>query len=100
MILEILFSDTFGVLTPLSSCEHVQLDLSWSRDNMNGVTVFSGEDTDLTTEIKKSMKKSKRRSVEGRASIVGAFVTLKVLQLTSKLFHRRFVPRSLPPRPL
>jgi hypothetical protein len=39
------------------------------------------------TEIKKSMKKSKKRSVEERAPIVGAFVTLslRVLQLTGEV---------------
>ena len=46
--------------------------------------VFSGEDIDFT-EIKKSMKKSKKRSVEERAPIVGAFVTLRVLQLTGEV---------------
>jgi hypothetical protein len=46
--------------------------------------VFSGEDIDFT-EIKKSMKKSKKRPVEERAPIVGAFVTLRVLQLTGEV---------------
>lgn len=46
--------------------------------------VFSGEDIDFT-EIKKSMKKSKKRSVEERAPIVGAFVTLRVLQLNGEV---------------
>ena len=46
--------------------------------------VFSGEDIDFT-EIKKSMKKSKQRPVEERAPIVGAFVTLRVLQLTGEI---------------
>lgn len=46
--------------------------------------VFSGEDIDFT-EIKKSMKKSKKRSVEERAPIVGAFATLRVLQLTGEV---------------
>lgn len=46
--------------------------------------VFSGEDIDFT-EIKKSMKKSKKRSVGERAPIVGAFVTLRVLQLNGEV---------------
>ena len=46
--------------------------------------VFSGEDIDFT-DIKKSMKKSKKRSVEERAPITGAFVTLRVLQLTGEV---------------
>jgi len=55
--------------------------------------VFSGEDIDFT-DIKKSMKKSKKRPVEERAPIVGAFVTLRTLQLTGEvptivLFLRR-----------
>ena len=46
--------------------------------------VFSGEDIDFT-ELKKSMKKSKQRHVEERAPIVGAFVTLRALQLTGEV---------------
>jgi hypothetical protein len=50
-----------------------------SRSRDSGV--FSGEDIDFT-ETKKSTKKSKQRIVEERAPIVGAFVTLRALQLT------------------
>ena len=46
--------------------------------------VFSGEDIDFT-DIKKSTKKSKQRPVEERARIVGAFVTLRTLQLTGEV---------------
>ncbi|KAF8501000.1 hypothetical protein F5888DRAFT_1801529 [Russula emetica] len=40
---------------------------------------------DFFRRIKKSTKKSKKRSVEERAPIVGAFVTLRVLQLTGEV---------------
>ena len=60
-----------GVSTPNSA---------QSRDS----GVFSGEDIDFT-EIKKSMKKSKQRPVEEPSPIVGAFVTLRVLQLTGEV---------------
>jgi hypothetical protein len=53
-----------------------------SRSRDSGV--FSGEDIDFT-EIKKSTKKSKQRPVEERAPIVGAFVMLRVLQLTGEV---------------
>jgi hypothetical protein len=58
------------------------LNSTRSRDS----GVFSGEDIDFT-EIKKfkSMKKSKKLSVEERVPIVGAFVTLRVLQLTGEV---------------
>ncbi|KAI0308288.1 hypothetical protein B0F90DRAFT_1681661 [Multifurca ochricompacta] len=46
--------------------------------------VFSGEDIDFS-EIKKSMKKSKQRHVEERAPISGAFVPLRILQLTGEV---------------
>jgi len=46
--------------------------------------VFSGEDIDFT-ELKKSTKKSKQRPVEERGPIVGAFVTLRTLQLTGEV---------------
>jgi hypothetical protein len=71
--------DFFRHVGPLNSGMNTP-NSTRSRDS----GVFSGEDIDFT-EIKKSMKKSKKRSVEERAPIVGAFVTLRVLQLTGEV---------------
>ncbi|KAH9960790.1 hypothetical protein BGW80DRAFT_1182075 [Lactifluus volemus] len=55
-----------------------------NSDQSRDSGVFSGEDIDFT-EIKKSTKKSKQRPVEEPSPIIGAFVTLRVLQLTGEV---------------
>ncbi|KAI9461174.1 hypothetical protein F5148DRAFT_983091 [Russula earlei] len=64
-----------------SSSEMDSPDSPRSRDS----GVFSGEDIDFTEATKKSTKKSKQRPAGDRGPIVGAFVTLRVLQLTGEV---------------
>jgi len=72
--------DDFFRYVGASGSEADSPDSPRSRDS----GVFSGEDIDFT-EPKKSSKKSKQRPVEERGPIVGAFVTLRMLQLTGEV---------------